>query len=265
MKIAFFTTIFPMEERYLFEFLESLEKQSYKQFDLIVVNDGYKNFEQIKQKFNLNIIELNYSNTPAKNREYGINYIIKNGYDILILGDSDDYFSNNRVEVILNYLDKNDIVINDLTLFNNQFMIDNYLSNRLRDGEIIKLDFIKDKNIFGFSNSAIKLDKLKKIEFPKDIIAVDWYFFDMLLKDNYKAIFTNKTTTFYRQYEENLIGLINIDIEKIKKVKLLHYKYTNSYYYDKIMENNYEIKKINNPLWWENLKIKEKDENTINK
>jgi len=83
MKIAFFTTIFTMNEHYLYDFFNSLRNQTYQKFDIIVVNDGYKNFEKIKTLYSktLNIIELQYSNTPVKNREYGINYCIDNNYD----------------------------------------------------------------------------------------------------------------------------------------------------------------------------------------
>ena len=91
-KIAFLTTIFPMKREYIYDFFNSLEQQTYKAFDIIVVNDGFENFEEIKKEYEtLNIIELKYSNTPARNREHGINYCINNRYDIIIFGDSDDF------------------------------------------------------------------------------------------------------------------------------------------------------------------------------
>ena len=97
----------------------SLKNQTYKNFDIIVVNDGNKDFEEIITLYDLklNIIELQNSNTPAKNREYGINYCIDNKYDVLIFGDSDDYFKSNRVEKSLHFLKEADIVVNDLSLF----------------------------------------------------------------------------------------------------------------------------------------------------
>ena len=89
--VAFLTTIFPMNKTYLFDFFNSLQKQTYKNFDVIVINDNYEGFDEVEQAFTgLNIIELNYSGTPAKNRDFGINYVIDSGYDVLIFGDSDD-------------------------------------------------------------------------------------------------------------------------------------------------------------------------------
>ena len=211
-KIVFLTTIFPMKEKYLIDFFDSLLVQSYKNFDIVVVNDGYRNFDILLKKYNkLNVIELKYSNTPAKNREYGINYVISKGYDILIFGDSDDYFSKNRVEKSVELLDNYDIVVNDLSLFNDNGIYEKlYFSNRIKNNSVVEYDFIKDKNIFGLSNTAIKLNILgNKIIFDKDIVAVDWFLYKKLLKDRYMAFFTNKIITYYRQYNNNIIGLNN--------------------------------------------------------
>ena len=210
MRIAFLTTIFPMNEQYLVDFFNSLQNQTYNNFDVIVVNDGYKEFEEIKTVYNktLNIIELQYSNTPSKNREYGINYCIDNKYDILIFGDSDDYFKRNRIEKSLELLKQNDIVVNDLSLFNeNGIYEEKYLSHRLKNLDIVDFEFIKDKNIFGMTNTAIKLKNIVKITFDNKIVAVDWCFFQILLAQGLRAIFTNETVSFYRQYENNTIGL----------------------------------------------------------
>lgn len=210
MKTAFLTTIFKMNKQYLYDFFSSLKNQTYKNFDIIVVNDGNKDFEEIITLYDLklNIIELQNSNTPAKNREYGINYCIDNKYDVLIFGDSDDYFKSNRVEKSLHFLKEADIVVNDLSLFDKNSVYEKkYLSHRLKNLEVVHSKFIKDKNIFGLSNTAIKLKKIKKVTFNNKIIAIDWYFFKKILKQGLKAIFINETETFYRQYKQNQIGL----------------------------------------------------------
>lgn len=210
MKIAFLTTIFPMKEQYLYDFFDSIKNQTYKNFDVIVVNDAYEKFEELKSIYNqdLNIIELEYSNTPAKNREYGINYCIDNNYDILIFGDSDDYFEKNRIEKSLELLNNYDIVVNDLNLFDeNGVYEEKYISNRLENLCEVDFEFIKDKNIFGMTNTAIKLENIYKVKFDDKIVAVDWYFFKTLLRQGLKAIFTNETVSFYRQYENNIVGL----------------------------------------------------------
>ncbi|RXJ83099.1 glycosyltransferase family 2 protein [Arcobacter cloacae] len=264
MRIAFLTTIFPMKEQYLYDFFDSLKNQAYKNFDVIVVNDGYKNFEVIKTKYSqiLNIIELSYLNTPAKNREYGINYCIDNKYDILIFGDSDDYFEKNRIEKSLELLNKYDIVVNDLSLFNESGVYEKkYISNRLENLCEVDFEFIKDKNIFGLSNTGIKLNGINKIVIPNDLVAVDWYIFSILLLENKKAIFTNETTSFYRQYQQNTIGLKELNEVSFKNginVKKKHYEALNEICQQFNLELNrlnnvkFEISSnIKNPLWWE--------------
>ena len=207
--VAFLTTIFPMKEQFLIDFFDSLSRQTYDKFDVIVVNDGYDNFYDVKMKYqNLSIIELPYSDTPAKNREYGINYCIDNKFDILIFGDSDDYFSNNRITKSVKLLSDHEIVVNDLTTFDKTGIIQHkYISNRVKNNSIINYSFIKDKNIFGMTNTAINLNILDKVKFDDSLVAVDWFMFKDLLKLGHKAIFTNEIISYYRQYSDNTIGL----------------------------------------------------------
>ena len=210
-KVAFLTTIFPVREDFLIDFFDSLSRQTYDKFDVLVVNDGYKNFISIKKRYqNLSIIELTFSDTPAKNREYGINYCIDNKYDFLIFGDCDDYFSENRVEELLKNLVTFDVVVNDLILFNDNGIYEKmYISNRIEHKTKIDYEFIENKNIFGFTNTAIKLKKLNKVSFESFLVAVDWHFFRQLLKNGWSAVFINTAFSFYRQHSDNIVGLTN--------------------------------------------------------
>ena len=49
--------------------------------------------------------------------------------------------------------------------------------------------FIKDKNIFGLSNTALKVSILDQIGFDRDLVAVDWYLYTKLLLKNGWLIF----------------------------------------------------------------------------
>ena len=267
--IAFLTTIYPTKKQHLFDFFNSLNNQTFKHFDIIVVNDKYENFSEIIRKYPLlNIIELPYSKSPAKNREYGINYVLNSNYQYLIFGDSDDYFSSNRVEKSLEYLQDFDIVVNDVSLFDNKSIYSKkYFSNRIKNNFRIDLDFIKDKNIFGLSNTAICTTNINEIKIPENIVAVDWYIFTSLLIDEQRAVFSNKMITFYRQHEKNLIGLkafTNEQIQNILNVKSVHYymflKSSNIYkilYTDIQNRTIQNIKKTNAfsnqkfKFWWE--------------
>lgn len=206
---AFLTTVFPQNEKFLKPFFNSLSAQTCKDFDLVIVNDNFKNLDYYMDLYsNLDIININSSNTPAKNREVGINYCIEHKYEVLIFGDSDDYFANNRVEKSLELLKNTDVLVNDLSLFDSDGVYEKkYLSNRLKNLDVVDLEFIKDKNIFGMSNTAIKLENICKVTFDDKIVAVDWFFFKKILKQGLKAVFTNETVSFYRQHENNSVGL----------------------------------------------------------
>ena len=228
--IAFLTTIYPINELYVTQFFESLINQTNVNFDVIIVNDGYADFNKLKKIYHsLHIIELPGVGCVAKNREALIKHALFCGYHTAIFGDIDDYFDRQRVEVVELLLKNNDIVINDLTAFNQQKLTHEHIfSSRIDNLAEIPSDLIIDRNIFGLSNTAIKLQEMtaKDISFPSKLIAVDWYFFSNLLLNNKKAIFTNDTITYYRQHDNNTAGIGTINastILKAIKVKLIHY------------------------------------------
>ncbi len=275
--VAFFSVLFPENIKYVQDFFNSLKNQTFRDFDVIIINDGIASFTDILFEYSdLNIIEIKYSNTPSKNREFGINYIIKANYDIIIFGDSDDYFETNRVEVCIDKLNNYDIVVNDLSLVqNNSLLEEKYFSNRLENNSEIELDFIIDKNIFGFTNTAIKTNIMSNITFDAHLHVVDWYLFTMLLLQNRKAVFTNETTTFYRQYLSNTIGIGKLTDESIAlgiRIKLNHYKLLKkeNLQFEDLYNKSIQLQKkekiaktigalqkqnINYPLWWEEIRM----------
>ena len=208
-KVCFLTTIFPENSDYFDNIFGSLEKQTYLKFDLVIVNDGYKTITEIINNYPLlNIVELTSGRNAVENREIGINYCIEAKYDIVIFGDSDDYFSINRVKKSIELLSKHSIVVNDLSLFdNNGVFEEKYISNRLSNNSEIDYNFIKNKNIFGLSNTALNLNILERVKFEKELIAVDWFLYKGLLRKGNSAIFTNEIITYYRQHKNNTVGL----------------------------------------------------------
>lgn len=265
-RVAFLTTVFPMELDYLKKMLDSLMQQSFTDFDLIVVNDGLIELDEITKAYSnkLSVIKLNGITNPAKNREIGINYCIEKGYGFLVFGDSDDTFSLNRIQLSVEKLQLFDIVVNDLTLFNTHGILEeHYLSNRVKKNEQIDFDFIKNKNLFGLSNTAIRLEGIAPLELPTELIAVDWYLFSFLLLKNRKAVFTNEAVTYYRQYDGNLVGLKQLNKESFLRgleVKQQHYQALKlitdkvDSEYQRYCHSDIKFKEKTErdyPLWWE--------------
>lgn len=57
------------------------------------------------------------------------------------------------------------------------------------------------------SNTAINLENISKVNFDNCNEIVDWYFFKKLLRQDLKAVFTNEILSYYRQHQNNVIGL----------------------------------------------------------
>ncbi len=281
-KTAFLLVVYPGIENHINKCLSSLSSQSNKHFDLVIINDGFENILDLTKNLTLNVIIHNFFNTPSKNREFGINIIKDSGYDFLIFGDADDYFSQNRVEQSIRYLENYDIVVNDFALVDqkNNLFENKYLSNRINNNQLINAEFILDKNIFGLSNTAINLKKIKKVNLSSKLRAVDWFLFSKLLLEEFNAVFTNETLTYYRQHHNNYIGINHLNEEKILRgleVKVFHYgemrninRAFEEYYQladelyksllsDKNVKEKYITNILNNkikfPLWWEEIKV----------
>ena len=228
-RVAFLTTVYPMNLVHLNEMLESLVNQSYKNFDLVVVNDNLQEFSHLKQHYSnhLTIIELAPGKSPIENRKIGLEYCRKCQYDFLIFGDSDDKFSVNRVKDAISLLSTYDVIVNDLTLFTNEAVLErNYLSNRLSNNQLITFDDVKNKNFLGLSNTSIKLSLIEDFTITNDLIAFDWFFFSVLLLQGKKAFFSNSITTYYRQHADNLVGMKELTLQGHIHgwhVKKLHY------------------------------------------
>lgn len=286
-KTAILTTTYPVDNLIAEDFFISLKNQTNQDFDLIIVNDGFSELEFFIKKYkSLRIRVLPFSGSTAKNRENGIKYCLDKGYEYIIFCDFDDYFSKNRVENSLSFLKKYKIVVNEIIPFNHETKIEDegYISKRMCNLETFSPEFLFDKNICGMSNTAVKTDIICDFSLPDDIIGIDWYFFSMImLKSNIKGIFTNESATYYRQYENNTLGIGALPnkskLKKLASSKKNHYSHL--YYKFGILKqefNNFselsseieDEKKLEeyrefirennskNPFWWENIIFKGK-------
>ena len=278
---AFVTVVYPGCEPYLSDFIDSLSRQTYQKFDLIVLNDQNTDISDIRSAGDISLIEINVNNrTPAKIREFGLQYLVDSQYLYAVFGDSDDWFEDNRIDVCISMLSDCDVVVNDLHLATdvNNVYENNYLSARFFDNSKVKLVDIIDKNIFGLSNTAIKISSLFSMNIDKDLVAIDWYIFSCLLANGALARFTNKTSTFYRQHNNNTVGIAGLTEQHVKNgiaTKLMHYQNMEKQdmRYHKLASdiqnlkilclnedyfNNYLTSlgnnKVDNPLWWEDIR-----------
>lgn len=277
-KVALFTVFYPGAEGFVDDFVESVSNQTYKDFDLLIVNDGYKDRDLQNIYTQLSIIEIQGNNTISGNRAVGINYAIQHKYETLLLCDVDDYMTPNRVEESIKALKDVDVVVNDLDIVdaNRNLIFKDYFQKTINKDTVLDLDFLKDKNVFGFSNTALRVSKLKEVEFPSDLRIVDWYYFTCLLNEGLSARFIPESLTEYRQHTGNMIGISFFTLDGFKnliQLKKKHYSYLKDVYpiyepyWDEMSKlssmTDAQLQAIINkntnatpyPLWWQNVKL----------
>lgn len=250
MKNAVIGFIHPKSIKFFDEYLNSMDIQSFKDFNLIIFLDRVDLCEIqyiINNCDKLNIIcrQLDSDLSIPKAREAALEYLKDNNYDTCIFTDTDDFFHKDYVsELIRSLSENNNIVFCDVSIyFSDTNILTNYFG-RYGVPEEIDLQYICEKNCIGLGNSGIRLSLYEKDEFhfPDDIIAVDWWFYSVLMKKKgCKAYFINKPLVFYRQYDSNTAGFLNLDDNKIIngiKVKILHYK--NLVTFDKQFSKKYD-------------------------
>lgn len=276
-KVLVFTVIYPQAEKYKYDFYKCLKEQTFKDFDLLIVNDGCDRLllSETFSEFSYKIIESTLS--PSKNRELGINYAYNNKYEKLIFCDIDDWFHPLRFELSLKLLETSDIAVNNLNIVgeNRDMLCNNYFSYNVNENTVIDNAFLDDKNLLGLSNTAIKVQKKAVVEFPEKLSIGDWYYYAVCVERGLTIKYCDEALTDYRQHGNNLIGIDDFSVELFRKLiilKIEHYDYMSRIYprflyflkTTKKMEflSDFQIaslidknKKINpHPLWWENVK-----------
>ena len=189
MKVSIIVPIYN-SSYYLSKCLDSLVKQTYKNIEIILVNDGSTdNSEEI-----INVYLCNYANiTYIKDTNHGQGYarnlgITKATGDLITFVDSDDYIDTTMIEKLVNNLGDSDISICDINkiINNNQLYFKNYyiygkdqinfmLSHPGPVAKLYKKDVIKDcrflENVYyedlAFTISVSKnINKVSYLEEP---------------------------------------------------------------------------------------------------
>lgn len=218
--------IYPGVERFLPDYVASIQKQIHTSFALLILDHGAG--EDVRKTLppETILIEVDKEATTAEVRSAGIDFAISAGYDYLIFSDTDDYFSESRVGASIAGLGKYDFVYNRL-----QVVTDGAEEVQPEVGgypaECTGYELILDRNIFGLSNTAAAVKALGDIDIPGELIAVDWWIFTILLLMGYKGGYVKEAVTYYRQSDDNTVGMGRLLTEKRLevgiKVKRIHY------------------------------------------
>lgn len=272
-----FTVVYPQALCFFDDFCRCALNQTRKDFDLIIVNDGCDSAELKSRLDGLNVTILDSAGGIAQNRLLGIDFARTHHYKYVLFCDADDTFAGNRYERTVREFEntETDIVVSNLNIVDEQLkpLITDYFSLEIPEGRWIDKNFVKDKNVFGMSNTGIRV-----VALPADIIipntpVVDWYLFSVLLLNGLKAKYIPDALVNYRQYNHNMIGINCFDVASFKRLARLkhnHYRFLIDAGYseftalfkesvelqsvtDQEIEQliNKQLKIHKQPLWWQ--------------
>lgn len=274
MNVIFGTVVYQAAYQYCEEFIRSLNSQTTLNYKLLVINDDLsdKQTEQLKQNCNMECIVIQSPKglSIAELRCYLIFKAKEMNGDLLILGDFDDTFAENRVSnIVQKYKEKEDV---------------GFFFHQLKDfdgkevflelpQEINDYKMILEYNFLGLSNTAINLKTLE-YDFIQSLCEYkgkifDWYLYTRLLLQGNVGQLVLDTYTYYRIHDNNIAGINQVDYIYERDIKIEHYKmlmrYQPIFYemcteYERININNYKefIQADKRGFWWNNLQIKER-------
>lgn len=207
-----FSVIFPSNLPYFPSFLNSLENQTDPNFRLVLINDGVVNLEEhlAHTKILYEVIDIRDQKLSFfENRIYGLEKVLSMQARYIVFADTDDLFSSNRIAVSVKYLQKNQFICNDISLMTHdgRLISDCFWTGRISNNSSFDCQFIRDKNLIGFGNSAMRTDNLEEMigTLYGQSAGTDWLFFSAA-KRKMQGVFLNECETLYRQHSNNLIG-----------------------------------------------------------
>ena len=269
MKTCFGSVIYKQAREYFQPLVDSLEAQTDKDFDFLVINDNYSKSELAELSFPENTVlidcELQHLSIVQTRIEM-IKQAKALGYELIILGDADDTISTNRVEEYKKAaeLDKTNV------FFYNKFVTDKGENVfKTLPKAVTEIKQISQQNFLGLSNTGLRLEALS-YEFIDGLqectsFVFDWYLFTRILLEIGKGCQVEDTATIYRIYEDNVAGCSR-DLQKEYDVKLKHYQLLSQRFdYFKRLANmlqainkdSLELSINHQGYWWSDIQMEE--------
>lgn len=232
MKVSVVMALYNTPYSYLKTTIESILNQTFKDFELIIVDDASNvNYDDFFAQFNddrIKYIKLEKNAGPGHARNVGINLAAG---EYIAIADSDDVYMQNRFEVQASFLDANPQV----TIVGSRFRF----SNKKNPADVVVgYDNIKTFMLFNspFANPVVTLRKefflQNNLLYPEDKNFAEDYelWIDAMLKgaklanlNDVLMIYTRRKNQLSKEKRENQIKILKELYEKIFKKLGLEY------------------------------------------
>jgi hypothetical protein len=207
-KIAVYTTIYPGGESFLPDWYRSVQEQTDQDFQLWVGLDQIKPSEvecAIGAPLGAVWVSATPRSTPAQIREQCLARMV-NGFEAVILVDSDDILHPTRVAAARAALQDSEVTACALRLVDHQRQDLGKTLTLPRDMEPDEI--LPRNNVFGFSNSAYRSELLRKcLPLPVESVLIDWFVATKAWLLGASLSFDRVVRMDYRQHGANTAGI----------------------------------------------------------
>jgi len=218
VKVACLTIIYPAMAGFLHEYLQCIQDQTFKDFDLIIINDQFPSeIETPLKKIGIPFYIFPFSNSPQKNRLFGMKTSYEMGYDIVICSDSDETMYPDRIEKNIAYFSRNrekKIVYNNSVGQEDGHYFDLYYK------DIIELEDNIDFNVLGYGALNLRRELIPFVlqHANEKVMAFDWWLGLVYLLNSGSVEVLKDARNNYRSHPGNFIGpVFEIQKDNIKK------------------------------------------------
>lgn len=218
MKVSIIVPIYNVE-KYLAKCIDSLVNQTYRDVEIILVNDGSTDSSEdiVKQyaEKDSRIMALNKVNGGLSDaRNYGLKYATGE-YCLFI--DSDDYLALNAIELCVNKVNESNA---DIVCFDMIYVYSDH-ETFASGGDFDLLSFKKDSSAILINNSAcnkmFKRTLFDQIQFPKGMWYEDLATIPIILSKADCIAKVNEGLYYYLQREQSIAHTINEKVFDIYK------------------------------------------------
>lgn len=233
-KVSIVVPIYKVE-KYLKRCIESLLNQTYKNLQIILVDDGSPDIcGDICEEFALKDkrIEVYHKENGGLSdaRNYGVQYI-KGQYTLFL--DSDDWIVESCVETLMKNILKNksDIVqcgfyyaYENFLLYDDRYYEENSEIINLKNQELMK-ELVKNEKIKNFAwGKLYKTNLIKTIPFEKGVLFEDVFWAHKVMKNVKKYTIVHTPLWYYLQREDSIVS--NYTVRNLDILKGLNQRHT---------------------------------------